>query len=318
MNGEEVLHKVLITLLILTLGLSAYDKEGVREVNAVRRSAGMIALKNSYELSRAAYHHAKYLGRLRRKGHGERPGSAYYTGRTPSDRMVRAGYPSRAGVENISYGDRNYAQSVRVLMSTLYHRLAFLDFRVDEMGSSEYGNRRGRIYVYDLASSVVARLCRLSGSAGKGRYIYRICADPRKRISQNEFFRALAEVEYRNPRTVLYPPPGARNVPLRFIRETPDPISGIYGAGYPVTVQLNPALYHQAALRVFRLFDSRGRRIKAKVITAGSDPNHKLLPGDFALIPLKKLLPNHRYRVEFEVSTDRGTVRKSWHFRTGS
>lgn len=312
-----MLKKVMVLLLMLPLGLSAYDKEGVREVNGVRRSAGMIALKNNYELSRSAYHHAKYLGRLRRKGHGERPGSAYYTGRTPSERMVRAGYPSRAGVENISYGDSSYAHSVRVLMSTLYHRLAFLDFRVDEMGSSEYGNRRGRIYVYDLASSALAKLCRRSGSVGSGRYVYGICADPKKRISQNAFARALAGVEGRNPRVVLYPPSGARHVPLRFIRETPDPIPGVYGAGYPVTVQLNPATYHRATLKKFRLYDARGKRLKAKVLSGKSDPHHKLLPGDFALIPLQKLAPESRYRVEFEASTDRGSVRKSWSFRTG-
>jgi hypothetical protein len=309
--------KVLSFLLLLTLTVSAYDKEGVREVNRVRRSAGMIALKNSYELSRAAYHHAKYLGRLRRKGHGEKPGSAYYTGRTPAERMVRAGYPSRAGVENISYGDRNYARSVRVLMSTLYHRLAFLDFRVDEMGSSEYGNRKGRIYVYDLASSAVAKLCRQGTNGGNGRYIYRICADPKKRIAQRSFYRALASVQRRNPRVVLYPPPGATKVPRRFIRERPDPVPGVYGAGYPVTVQLNPAAYRRATLKTFRLYDAWGKRLKVRVISGKNDLHRKLQPTDFALIPLKKLAPRSEYRVEFEASTDRGTVRKSWSFRTG-
>jgi hypothetical protein len=312
------MKKLLWGFLLLTLTVLAYDKEGVREVNRVRSAAGMITLNNNYELSRAAYHHAKYLGRLRRKGHGEKPGSSYYTGRTPSERMVRAGYPSRAGVENISYGDRNYAHSVRVLMSTLYHRLAFLDFRVDEMGSSEYGNRNGRIYVYDLASSAVAKLCRASGGGGGSRYIYRICADPRKKISQESFQRALAGVERRNPRLVLYPPSGARKVPLRFIRETPDPIPGVYGAGYPVTVQLNPAYYRQAKLKRFRLYDAQGKRVKAKVLTASSDPHHKLLPTDFALIPLAKLRPGSRYRVEFEAVADGKRIRREWSFTTGA
>ena len=311
------MRRVWIFLLLTVLAI-AYDKGGVSAVNRERRSVGMIALKNNYELSRAAYHHAKYLGRLRRKGHGEVPGSVYYTGRTPGERMVRAGYPTRAGVENISYGDRNYAQSVRVLMSTLYHRLAFLDFRVDEMGSSEYGNRKGRIYVYDLAASPLAALCRKveQGSRG-GQYVYRVCADAKKRISRRDFARALASVERRNPRVVLYPPDGASGVPRRFIRETPDPIPGVYGAGYPVTVQLNPAFYRRAKLKRFRLYDARGKRLKAKVISGGKDPHHKLLPTDFALIPLGRLAPRSEYRVEFEASTDRGTVKRSWRFRTG-
>jgi len=312
-----MLWRIIRGVLLLSLALSAYDRDGVREVNAVRRSAGMIVLKNNYALSRSAYHHAKYLGRLRRKGHSERPGSAYYTGRSPAERMVRAGYPSRAGVENISYGDASYAHSVRVLMSTLYHRLAFLDFRVDEMGSSEYGNRRGRIYVYDLASSAVARLCRQSDTVGSGRYIYRICADPNRKIAQKTFSRALTSVRRRNPGMVLYPPPGATNVPRAFIRETPDPIPGIYGAGYPVTVQLNPAFYRRADLKSFRLYDARGKRLKAKVFSGKNDLHRKLLPGDFALIPFRKLAPRSRYRVEFEALTDRGRVKKSWAFRTG-
>ena len=306
-------------ILLLTLTLFAYDKEGVREVNRVRQSAGMISLKNNYELSRSAYHHVKYLGRLRRKGHGEKPGSGYFTGRTPSERMIRAGYPSRAGVENISYGDRSYAHSVRVLMATLYHRLAFLDFRVDEMGSSEYGNRRGRIYVYDLASSAVAKLCRGSGTGGRGsQYIYRICADPKKKISRSSFARALAGVERRNPRVILYPPDGARNVPRRFIRETPDPIPRVYGAGYPVTVQLNPAYYRRVKLRRFRLYDEKGKRVKSRVITGKGDPHHKLLPTDFALIPLTTLKPRSRYRVEFEAVADGKRLRREWSFVTGS
>jgi hypothetical protein len=305
-------------MLLLTVLVSAYDKGGVTAVNRERRSAGMFPLKNNYALSRAAYHHAKYLARLGRKGHGENPGSSYYTGRTPSERMVRAGYPSRAGVENISYGDSSYAGSVRVLMSTLYHRLAFLDFRVDEMGSSEYGNRRGRIYVYDLASSAIAKLCREPGGKGAGQFVYRICADPAKKIPRDRFSRAMRSVERRNPRVVLYPPPGARNVPLRFVRETPDPIPGVYGAGYPVTVQLNPAYYRRAELKRFRLFDARGKRIKAKILTGKGDPHRKLLPGDFALIPLKKLKPRSRYRVEFEAVADGKRIRKEWSFETGS
>jgi hypothetical protein len=310
--------KIILGILLLTMTALAYDKEGVREVNRVRQSAGMISLKNNYELSRSAYHHAKYLGRLRREGHGEKPGSSYYTGRTPSERMIRAGYPSRAGVENISYGDRNYAHSVRVLMATLYHRLAFLDFRVDEMGSSEYGNRNGRIYVYDLASSAVAKLCRGSGGGGGSRYIYRICADPKKKISQESFQRALASVERRNPKVVLYPPSGARKVPRRFIRETPDPIPGVYGAGYPVTVQLNPAYYRRAKLKRFRLYDAQGKRVKARVIEGRNDPHKKLLPTDFVLIPLTALKPGSRYRVEFEAVADGKRVRREWSFTTGA
>jgi len=308
--------KGLLTVLLLSLGLSAYDKGGVAAVNAVRYSAGMIPLQNNYVLSRSAYRHAKYLGRLRRKGHLERPGSVYYFGKTPFERMAKAGYPSRAGIENISYGDSSYARSVRVLMATLYHRLAFLDFRIDVMGSSEYGNRRGRIYVYDMGASPVAKLCSGGRLSGGDSYVYGICADVRRRIPRRRFQEALRSVERRNARIVLWPPAGARDVPLSFIRETPDPIPRIYRAGYPVTVQFNPAYYRRVKLRRFRLYDEKGREIKAKILHAGNDPHHKLGAGDFALIPLKRLAPGRSYRVVFEAIADGKRIRKTWSFRT--
>jgi len=307
--------KGVLTILLLSLGLSAYDQGGVAAVNTIRRHAGMIPLRNSYALSRSAYHHAKYLGRLRRKGHLERPG-AYYTGRTPFDRMVRAGYPSRAGVENISYGDSSYEHSVRILMATLYHRLAFLDFRIDVMGSSEYGNRKGRIYVYDMGASPIAKLCSGGGLSGSGSYIYGICADPKRQIPRSRFRKALRSVQRRNGRIVLWPPAGARDVPTAFVRETPDPIPGIYHAGYPVTVQFNPAYFHRVKLRRFRLFDEKGKEIRARILHAGNDRHHKMAPGDFALIPLGRLAPGHSYRVLFVADADGKRIRKSWNFTT--
>jgi len=301
----------------MALPLLAFDKGGVIEVNRQRQSCGMIPLKNSYALSRSAYHHARYLGRLRRKGHAERPGNAYFTGRTPFERMVRAGFPSRAGVENISYGDTSYSESVRVLMSTIYHRLAFLDFRIDTMGSSEYGNRRGRIYVYDMASSPVAGLCRNSGKAARGRYIYGLCADRKKKIPLGALKRAFDSVRRRNAKIVLYPPPGARNVPRRFVRETPDPIPKIYDAGLPVTVRLNPFYYRHAGRVSFRLRESGGAEVPSKLLRADNDPHRKLSGGDFVLIPLKTLKPDTEYRADFEAEADGKRLRKSWSFRTG-
>ncbi|ADV46771.1 CAP domain-containing protein [Nitratifractor salsuginis] len=302
-------------LFSLSLPVLGFDRGGAKAVNLLRRSAGMIPLKNDYTLSRSAYHHAKYLGRLHRKGHLERPGSAYYTGRTPFDRMVQAGYPSRAGVENISYGDSTYTHSVGVLMSTLYHRLAFLDFRIDSLGSSEYGNRRGRIYVYDMASSAVAKLCREHPKGG-GREVYGVCANGQG-LPLGPFRQALAEVERRNPALVLWPPPGARRVPRTFIRETPDPIPGIYHAGYPVTVQFNPARYRRVRMKSFRLLDGKGRVVPSKILTSRNDPHHKLSPYEFALIPLRRLAPHTRYTAVFTGTADNKRIEKRWQFTTG-
>ncbi|WP_457606229.1 CAP domain-containing protein [Nitratifractor sp.] len=309
---------MVLVMLLLALPLSAMDRDGVRMVNSVRKAAGMIPLNNNAQLARAAYHHAKYLGRLRAKGHGERPGRKYFFGRSPFDRFIRAGYSTKVGMENISYGNRSYAESVGVLMSTVYHRLGFLDFRIDEMGSSEYGNRRGRIYVYDMGPSTVARLCRSGGTVRRGEYLYGVCADPKKKLSKRDFSKALASIERRNARIVLYPYPGMKNAPRRYIRETPDPVPKLYGAGVPITAQFNPAYYRRVSLRSFRLFDAAGRELKVKRITPGSDIHHKLPANTFVVVPYKRLQRGKSYRVELEATADGKRVKKEWSFRTGN
>ncbi len=305
----------ILLILFLSLGVSAFDRGGASIVNSVRHRAGMISLRNNYALSRSAYHHAKYLARLHRRGHYERPGSPYYTGRTPFDRMVQAGYPSRAGVENISYGDSSYAHSVGVLMATVYHRLAFLDFRIDEIGSSAYGNRRGRIYVYDMASSAIARLCRQRNFPRGGRYVYGVCAVRGIQIPQRYFFRALRSVERRNRSVVVWPPAGSR-VPRYFVRETPNPIPGLRRAGYPITVQLNPAYFRGARVRKFQLLDARGRVVRSIFLSRRNDRHRKLSAGDFVLIPRSPLAPRSRYRVIFDAVSGGRVIHKSWSFRT--
>ena len=310
--------QVFMLLLCLGATLQAMDRKGAAEVNRIRQACGMVPLKNDVRLAKAAYRHAKYLGRLRAKGHTEHPGNPYFSGRTPFERFVKAGYPTRAGVENISYGDRNYRESVRVLMSTVYHRLAFLDFRIDTMGSSEYGNRRGRIYVYDMAPSTVAALCLRPKKPASRRYLTGLCSQKRRRIDAKEFFQALRSIERRSASLIVYPYPGMMNTPLRYIRETPDPLSDLYGAGFPISAAFNPAFYRKVRVERFRLYDAAGGRIAARLLSAKRDPHRKLSAGTFILVPLKALKAHTEYRVELQAEADGRPLAKSWHFRTGS
>ncbi len=48
-------------------------------------------------------------------------------------------------VENISFGEKSYKESIDKIMATVYHRLAFLDTKVDSLGFTKYKG----IYVYD-------------------------------------------------------------------------------------------------------------------------------------------------------------------------
>jgi hypothetical protein len=128
--------------------------------------------------------------------------------------------------------------------------------------------------------------------------------------------KALFYVERRNPKIVLYPYPNAKNIPTKFVNESPNPFRGVVNKGFPITIQFNPSRYRFVKIKKFNLFDSSNRRVKSKIITAKSDIRRKLSNLTFALIPNRPLKRKKSYRVEFVAVTDRGRVKKSWRFST--
>jgi hypothetical protein len=301
-----------LLLIVVFSAVLLSDTLGSREVNRLRRASGMAPLKYSFVLARAAHNHAKYLARLRLTSHTESPKYPYFTGRTPFDRIAKAGFGSRVGVENISFAESSYEKSVEVLFSTIYHRLAFLDFRIDSIGTSAYGNRKGRVYVYDMASSKVSQICKKRYKNSKGKFIYGVCAKKDRKIPLIVMKRALREVERRSKKVVTFPYSGAL-VGSKFINETPNPFRRRVNMGFPVTVSLNPAYFGWAKIKKFRIFDG-SKRVKAKLITSKNDIRRKISPLTFVLVPLKPLKSQTSYKVVFEASTSRGKVEREWHF----
>ena len=308
--------KILFAL-VLVSSLWAMDRDGVKEVNKIRKLCGMTLLKNSTHLAKSAYYHAKYLARNRLKGHTENSKKAFYFGKTPFDRFIKAGYPCRIGLENISYGDKSYKESVRVLISTLYHRLAFLDFRIDTIGTSEYGNKRGRIYVYDMSNSKVAKLCLNPKAKMKSsKYIYGVCANKKTHIPKRDFDRALRVTEQKNQNIILYPYPNMKDAPTKYIKETPDAFRGIYKAGVPITAQFNPSRYNYVKLKSFNIYTQQGKRLKSKLLTPSKDRYKKLPQNTFAILPLKELKRDTTYIVVLSALADNKPFLKRWRFKT--
>jgi len=170
---------MLLTIFCGTYILFASIAENL--VNSERRHCGMLILKENKSLKKAAYNHARYLSFNRGYSHRERKGRRYYTGTTPFDRMVVAGYGTRVGIENISFREKDFPSSVKKLFGTVYHRLAFLDMQIDEIGAASYGRGSKRVYVYDMSVSGVADLCRRTRSrSGSGEYARNICKGTQK------------------------------------------------------------------------------------------------------------------------------------------
>jgi hypothetical protein len=124
-------------------------------VNALRAAAGLPALARAPRLEVAAARHAAYLDRHREPGtlrqaspagdsaHRQQAGLDGFSGESPGDRALAAGYPHREVLENVSMGYPDLGAALDGLMSAIYHRLTFLDLRADA------GTQRSRRDLYD-------------------------------------------------------------------------------------------------------------------------------------------------------------------------
>jgi hypothetical protein len=103
----------------------AYD-----QLNAARLRCGFGSLSQSTRLDQAAAAHGNYMSLNNEFGHGETAGKPGFTGATPLDRALAAGYAPRAVGEDLSTGGSfngsTAADSIRNLMAAPYHARSLL------------------------------------------------------------------------------------------------------------------------------------------------------------------------------------------------
>lgn len=149
--------------LACALSAAAALADGGERVNLVRLQAGLGPLAPQAQLAEAARRHASYIqsnlaGKQPRHGvsvHAQldyRPG---FSGATPKERAVKAGYPHARVIENVTVGYSKAEDSVEALMGAIYHRLAFLDLGVDEIGYAG----QGRAHVFVMGRSDLREMC---------------------------------------------------------------------------------------------------------------------------------------------------------------
>jgi len=160
------MKKLLIVLIINLLNANTV----LNYINHIRNRAGLPSVKYNANLALAAKKHAIYLTLNNEYGHYESMASTGFYGYAPWDRILKAGFPVKAVVENISFFEPNYRASVNKLMGTVYHRLAFLDERIDSIGYSVYKGR----YVYDMSSYKISHLCKKKYTVNTN-YVYDVC-----------------------------------------------------------------------------------------------------------------------------------------------
>lgn len=308
-------------LLLLVLSSSIYAVNGLSYLNEIRSHAGLIELKPNKALNRASSSHAKYLVRHQVTGHTEQRGRGLYTGDRPYKRALKAGYPSAFVVENLTINTVNQKQSIDNLLSAIYHRFVFLTLDQDEIGMGIAKTKRGRkfnsAFVYDLGSSAISKLCQKNYPKENGvYYITDICRDKSKMIPRTIYNSAKDKIRLKNRDIVLFPYPNQKGVSPVFYNESPDPLPRYGVSGYPISVELNSAIYKNISLKSFRLYSNNKEIRDTKIIKHSSDRNKLFTKSQFALMPLKRLEYGTTYRVEFEASTSTKRVKKDWSFTT--
>ncbi len=291
-------------------------------LNRLRQRAGMVPLKISTPLEIAAHNHSAYMTKNNSVGHQEQKDDPGFTGVTPWDRAIYAGYLSRMVLENISYGDGSAKESIDSLMSALYHRFAFLDETIDEIGGGYSFDRAfyyQSAYTYDMGNSKLNFLCSdaYPSFSGAGYYTYGVCKEYNKRISKDEYDNAIGSIAGKNPAIILWPYDGASDIPPVFYEESPDPLPECSVSGYPVSVKFNSyKILGQPQVVEFALFDGETKIENVKLLTHTSDPNQKLSPYEFALFPLQRLKWNHSYKALFRYILDGEEHTLLWEFQT--
>ncbi len=295
-------------------------------LNELRSQAGLVKFKPNNILYLSAQGHADYLFQNRLWGHVQQQNHAGFTGRTPMERMLAAGYSSRHNSENVSShsGTAGPAKSINGLMSAIYHRFGFLSFDYDEVGIGHKADESFHSYVYNMGNSSKAALCAApEEEIISGQYVFRVCAEESKKIKAGIFEKALKDVQLKNADIVVWPPQGGKNIPPAFYDEAPDPLPNHDVSGYPVSVQFNPVFFKDAApvvtrFELFRLADETPVPLLAR-FDEKKDINQKFTAYEHAIFPQYRLDWNTVYKVELEYLTaDKRQHRLDWQFKTAS
>jgi len=277
-------------------------------INNIRNRCGLIPLTLNSNLSLAAKKHAVYINKTKEFSHYENSSSPYFFASTPWNRIVKAGYKTKVVVENITFAESSYKESIDKLMATVYHRLAFLYNQIDQIGYA----RSGSIFVYDMSNSKIATLC--NKHYKNAPYIIdSVCPNRTDIIPEHLFNKYIGNMKRRSKDIIVYPYRNQSNVPLLGEDETPKFLYQRFG--HPVTATFNSAFYKNVKLISFKLFKN-SKEVPAKIITSLNDINNKIRKGTFVLVPLNKLSSKTKYNVKLKALFDNKVKSLSWNFTT--
>ena len=308
--------------IVLFLSLSsAFLYAGIEldYLNSLRTKTGLPPFSSQANLKASSQNHSAYMQTNNISGHGEDSTKSGYTGGSPYDRVVYAGYFSRSVGENVSYGSSaTYTSSIDGLFSAIYHRFGFLGLIYDEIGIGVSNNTQ--FYTYDLGNHRLNQLCQNPSYTGSDIAYFNVCVDTEKKIKGSDFTSASDTIQNASPALIVWPAVNSRDVPPVFYEESPDPLPEDSVTGYPVSVQFNEGKFTSApTVTSFTLDDASGQPLNTLItMDSANDPNRHFSIYEFALFPEKRLEWGSQYSAEI-IYTDNGVEKtKRWSFVTRS
>lgn len=251
------------------------DSDAVAYLNEYRRGSGLSSLKQNQILSQAAKNHAEYSAQNEYMGHDETAGRAKFSGSDPVSRAIAAGYKSRHILENIAYNN-DFKEAVDGLFSAIYHRFAFLNLSVDEVGYALASKDKFNAFVFEMGNSRLNDFCaRGASDTGAGRFYTNVCADKNLKIKDAKFDN------FTGSSKPFVKFPGSTAVTPYFSGEIPDPFPECKITANPVSIEFN-ANAGEIKFKDFEIFKDGQKLQNLHVITNKNDVNSKFSKGQFA------------------------------------
>ena len=251
------------------------DSDAVAYLNEYRRGSGLSGLRQNQILSQAAKNHADYSAQNEYMGHDETVGRAKFSGADPVSRAIAAGYKSRHILENIAYKN-DFKEAVDGLFSAIYHRFAFLNLSVDEVGYALASKDKFNAFVFEMGNSRLNAFCaRGASDTGAGRFYTNVCADKNLKIKDAKFDN------FTGSSKPFVKFPDATAVTPYFSGEIPDPFPECKITANPVSIEFN-ANAGEIKFKDFEIFKDGQKLQNLHVITSKNDVNSKFSKGQFA------------------------------------
>ncbi len=271
-------------------------KEAIYYLNELRKSSGLIELKEDEKLNKSSKNHLNYIILNNQNSHEEEKGKRGFTGKTPYDRALFVGYPLSYVIENSTASSKanSALKGVNELFNAIYHRINFLNFYTEDIGAASYHNKD---YYY------------------KNQYVFNMGVKRPKTPSQ---------IAKKNSSIIVWPYQNYYAAkPAFFNTENPDPLPECPkggSVGNPISVQFNPEKFDKLKFRLiyFKLFDTNGEEITdTKILHQGNDYHLKKFDEKiYILFPMKRLDWNKRYRVKIKYFYNNKEFDKTWSFKT--